>query len=223
MAGGVPTHTRVRTDRKRQVQCSTEIVRGQQCTAGAVACGRGLPGRWRRHSRHSPMQSPCRDLPETDWDRRPRHRREQRYRRRHRPPARRARCLRRTRGPPPGPSGSPCRRDRKAGGTALVVEADITDRTQAEAAVQQAVERFGRLDTLVNNAGLMLVGPVVGADGPSLTPLPPLIPSGTWGMLTASGCRRPPGGERPNGRASMSAPNRRGRSWRLVRASSRSR
>jgi len=51
-----------------------------------------------------------------------------------------------------------------AGGTALIVEADITDRTQAEAAVQQAAGRLGRLDTLVNNAGLMLLGPVAGAD-----------------------------------------------------------
>ncbi|MFC4500777.1 MULTISPECIES: SDR family NAD(P)-dependent oxidoreductase [Streptomyces] len=52
----------------------------------------------------------------------------------------------------------------KAGGTALVVEADITDRARAETAVQRTVEHFGRLDILVNNAGLMLLGPVVGAD-----------------------------------------------------------
>jgi len=51
-----------------------------------------------------------------------------------------------------------------AGGTALVVEADIADRSQAEAAVQQAAGRFGRLDTPVNNAGLMLLGPVADAD-----------------------------------------------------------
>ena len=52
----------------------------------------------------------------------------------------------------------------QAGGTAMVVVADISDRSQAESAVEQAVERFGRLDILVNNAGLMLLGPVVGAD-----------------------------------------------------------
>jgi NADP-dependent 3-hydroxy acid dehydrogenase YdfG len=52
----------------------------------------------------------------------------------------------------------------EAGGTAVSVPADITDRAQAAAAVQTVVERFGRLDILVNNAGLMLLGPIVGAN-----------------------------------------------------------
>lgn len=48
-----------------------------------------------------------------------------------------------------------------AGGRALQIEADVTDRSQAEAAVQRTVDELGRLDTVVNNAGVMLLGPIL--------------------------------------------------------------
>ena len=50
-----------------------------------------------------------------------------------------------------------------AGGRALVVEADVTDRDQAIGAVKRTVDELGRLDTVINNAGVMLLGPIVDA------------------------------------------------------------
>ena len=55
---------------------------------------------------------------------------------------------------------------RDQGGTALVLESDITDEQQATDAVARAVAELGRLDTLINNAGVMLLGPAVGAPLP---------------------------------------------------------
>ncbi|MFJ2951563.1 SDR family NAD(P)-dependent oxidoreductase [Streptomyces sp. NPDC087226] len=51
-----------------------------------------------------------------------------------------------------------------AGGQALAVGADITDEEQARAAVARAVDTYGRLDTVVANAGVMILGAITGAD-----------------------------------------------------------
>jgi 3-hydroxybutyrate dehydrogenase len=48
-----------------------------------------------------------------------------------------------------------------AGGDALPVAMDVTSEEQVEAGVARAVERHGRLDILVSNAGIQIVRPLV--------------------------------------------------------------
>jgi NADP-dependent 3-hydroxy acid dehydrogenase YdfG len=50
-----------------------------------------------------------------------------------------------------------------AHGRALVLETDVTDEAQVRTMVRQTVSDLGGLDVLINNAGVMLLGPILDA------------------------------------------------------------
>jgi len=46
------------------------------------------------------------------------------------------------------------------GAAVLTIECDLLDASQIQSAVQQIIDRFGRIDILINNAGIIEVGPL---------------------------------------------------------------
>ena len=47
-----------------------------------------------------------------------------------------------------------------AGGKGISVVVDVTKRTEVEALIRRAVENFGRVDVVVNDAGIMPIAPI---------------------------------------------------------------
>lgn len=58
--------------------------------------------------------------------------------------------------------GETVRRIRRAGGTAIEAICDVTDETQVRAMIRSGLESWGRIDILINNAGISGIRPVWG-------------------------------------------------------------
>ena len=76
----------------------------------------------------------------------------------------------------------------EAGRRALTVKTDVADQTQCQALVDATVEAFGRVDILINNAGVGTAVPAT-RETPSSS-----APSSTSTSTGRSGWRRPAGG-----------------------------
>ena len=49
---------------------------------------------------------------------------------------------------------------RQSGGKAIGFATDVTKRAEVEALIRRAVDTFGRVDVLLNNAGIMPIAPI---------------------------------------------------------------
>lgn len=52
----------------------------------------------------------------------------------------------------------------EAGGEALVMETDVTDKAACQQVIKKVQAEWGKIDILVNNAGIMLLGPALDAE-----------------------------------------------------------
>lgn len=60
--------------------------------------------------------------------------------------------------PLPGTAGETAEYIQRQGGEALAVACDVGNEEQVKDMVQQVMDRYGRIDVLVNNAGIMILG-----------------------------------------------------------------
>ena len=71
---------------------------------------------------------------------------------------------------------------RSLGREALAVSTDVTDPQQVNTLVQKALDRYGCIDVLINNAGIYLLGPV---EECSLSDWHNIIDTNLWGYIHA--------------------------------------